>query len=252
MSSKDRKIMEGKIQRGMLWLIFLFIIGLLAGIGIYKFRTPNLLEEKNIPEQTKVKPVEKTVVKPEEASSETSDAEIPSDSDPDFIAEEPLDSVPEEMEEEKVAEKIENMPLNKKELTSIYVPLTKSLFSASDASIDAFRNRIMQSEHPARGKIYYQGENGLIESFLSVDEKGVIREMLFSYDPFGNPVDELEIGWLVPDSPERKYATVLVNKLSVFELTLSQPADKKQERVTEYFITPQLRFRKGRTFTKLL
>ena len=236
----------------MLWLVSLFLIGLLIGMGIYKYRASSVSEEENATEQMEVKPVEKTATKPEEVSNISTDSEIVSDPDLDFIEEGSLDSFPEEIEKEKVAEEIENTPANEKELTSIYIPSTKSLFSASDASIDIFRNRITQSEPPVRGKIYYQGENGLIESFLSTDEKDAIREVLFSYDPAGNPVDELEIGLLIPDSPERKYATVSVNKLSVFELTLSKSANEKQERVTEYFVTPQLRFKKGKTFTKLL
>jgi hypothetical protein len=137
-------------------------------------------------------------------------------------------------------------------LASIYIPSTKSLFFASDASIETFRNRITQPGHPVRGKMYYQGENGLLESFLSIDEKGFIHEIVYSYDPAGNPVDEVEIGLLVPDGSIKKHATLSVNKLSVFELTTDKLAGKKQERVTEYSISPQLRFKKGRTFSKLI
>ena len=239
--------MRRKIKRIISWTVFIFPICLLTGIAIYLFREQKMVEDENITEQTEMKPVETSVTKTEKAPDVPEDSETPADLDSDFMEETPFESVPEKPEEGNTAETGE-----KKELGSIYIPVTKSLFSASDVSMDAFQNRITQSEASVRGKIYYQGENGLLESFLSVDEKGVIHEILFSYDPAGNPVDRMEIGLLAPDNTEKKYATLSVNKLSVFELTASEAAGKRQERVTEYFITPQLRFKKGRTFSKLL
>ena len=242
--------MKRKIKEALSWLVFILPIGLLTGIAIYKLYEPKVIEEENVTEQTEVKPVEKTVEKKEEMSDVPEVLETPSHSD--CIEETLSDDLPEESEEDEGMEIVENIPPQKNEWNSIYIPLIKSLFSASDVSMDAFQNHIAQSEPPVRGKIYYQGENGWIESFLTVDEKGAIHEVLFSYDLAGNPVDNVEIGLLVPDSSERKYATISVNKLSVFELTTSGVTGKKQERVTEYSITPQLRFKKGRTFSKLL
>ena len=248
MNSKEKTIVKGKMPRGIAWFVCLILMGWLAGVEGCKQATKTS-EENNATEQTEAKPVENAVTKTEEASEVPAASKILSDSD--HIEEMSSDNLLGKDEEHKVAEKIENVLAQGKELTSIYIPLTKSLFSASDASIDAFQNRITRVGPPVRGKVYYQGENGLIESFISLDDKGVMHEILFSYDPAGNPVDELEIGLLVPDSPEKKYATVLVNKLSVFELTIVEASGKRQERVTEYFISPQLQFKKGKTFTKL-
>jgi hypothetical protein len=77
------------------------------------------------------------------------------------------------------------------------------------------------------GKIYYPGKNGLIESFLTVDEKGAVHEILTSYDGNGNPVDEVEIGLLVPYSSEKEHAVLLVHKLSGFEITLVKSSGKR-------------------------
>ena len=244
--------MKEKFKKTISRLAVILLIGMLTGIAIYIFRQPKPVEEETITPQPKTETKKNVETKTEKTVDVSEILETPSNSDSNVIEEKLPDSFSEKIEEGKIAETIENRFEHKKELNSIYIPLTKSLFSASDASINVFRNRIMQSEPPVRAKIYYQGENGLIESLLSLDEKGAIHETLFSYDPAGNPVDKLEIGLLVPDSSEKKYATISVNKLSVFELTSTLSADKRQERVTEYFITPQLRFKKGRTFSRLL
>jgi hypothetical protein len=85
-----------------------------------------------------------------------------------------------------------------------------------------------------------------------VNEAGAALEILVSYDAEGAEVDRLEIGVLTVDGEARKYATVLVNRLSVFELVASKTSEKRQEQMTEYLITPNLSFRKGKTFRKLM
>ncbi|GHV55720.1 hypothetical protein FACS1894182_00610 [Bacteroidia bacterium] len=226
----------------------------MIGIAVYKLHQPEEVAEKEIvPENPKVEQIEEDKSKPTKQITNTDSVKKNTSNLDVFISEEPMDDLPEEMNEHTPeAIVIEETSVEKKELTAIYIPLTKSLFFASDASIDVLKRRVKQSERSFSGKIYYQGENGLIESFLTIDEEGVMHEILASYDPNGNAVDHVEIGLLIPGNPEKKYATLSVNKLSVYQLTMVKSSNKKQERVTEYSINPQLYFKKGKTFTKLL
>ena len=128
-------------------------------------------------------------------------------------------------------DEIQKETIPQKELSSIYIPQTKSILSRKNLTDDQIS-----------GKIYYQGENGRLESFIHLDEEGATHEYLVSYNPFSQPVDSLKIGYWNPNTNNKKYATLSVNKISVFE---------NEIRVTEYFINPHMQIRKGRSFSKL-
>jgi hypothetical protein len=228
-------------------VIFLLILFLLVGIGIYKFQ-----HNGNLSDNETVSPAQEEVL---EKNSTAKKANPDSPVAPEIPMLHPDSGQNEERGEtiehnEAIEKEAESAPLEKKELTAIYIPITKSLFSSSSVSFDSFKSRMTHGE-PAQGKIYYQGDNGKIESLLSIDSNGSFHEQLVSYDPEGNPVDRIEIGLLCPETNDKKYATLSVNRLSVFELSTAKTG-KKEERVTEYSITPQLRFVRGKTFTKLL
>jgi hypothetical protein len=103
------------------------------------------------------------------------------------------------------------------------------------------------------GKIYYQGNNGKLESSVLHNE-GVFKEQLKSYDYAGNKVDELEIGVVDETAKTVKHAVISKNKISVFEIVTAKGKKQEQqvEKVTEYAITPQMKFREGKTYTRLM
>jgi flagellar basal body-associated protein FliL len=150
---------------------------------------------------------------------------------------EPVDSAqtqPEEVVKEEV------LPEKPKEPTALFVSRTKSLFNSPDLSPDNL----------PQGKVYYQGDNGKLESQVKKENNEDIEE-LTSYDYTGKKMDVLEIGHIGHSNHYKKYAVIAKNKISVFEIILTKN-NKMEEKVTEYTITPQMKFVKGKTYTKLM
>jgi hypothetical protein len=235
-------------------LIFLIPLIFIVGVGIYKYQQKEeLVEESTLP------PIENENVEHKPAKKKN-EIEKPVVEDipilnPDSSLEE-METNETEVEAAKIEElekELEIAPVVKKELGQVYIPMTKSLFISSNVSIESFQSRLDQKDDRAYGKLYYQGENGRLESYLSLDANGLLHEYLAGYDPAGNPVETIEIGLLhLEKNQDKKYATFSVDRLSIFEIFTSKTSGKKEERVTEYSITPQLRFHKGKTFTKIL
>jgi hypothetical protein len=126
-----------------------------------------------------------------------------------------------------------------KELTNIYIPLTKSLFK---------RSNLLINDLPS-GKIYYSGVNGKLKISI-VHRDGKTFEYLTSYNIQGEKMDFLEIG-LIDENSVRKYAILSQNKISTFEI-IQDNGKKGEENVINYSITPELRFVKGKTYKKVL
>ncbi|GHT76447.1 hypothetical protein FACS189413_17410 [Bacteroidia bacterium] len=215
-------------------LFTLFLLGM-SGVGLYKFmqhQPDHSQTEKVIDNQTIIHPkTEKIpiVVQPNLATKDT------------IIHTQVRDSI---VYIESQKEPVE-MPKN--DLTQIYIPLTKSVFALANVTLSSFQ-AVSPEKTRMQGKSYYQGENGAIESDLVWDEDGNLHEQLVSFDPSGRPVDNLEIGILTPEA-HIKYASLSTNKISIIESV--QTTKKNEERVTEYSITPQLQFRKGKTYLKI-
>jgi hypothetical protein len=126
-----------------------------------------------------------------------------------------------------------------KNLSPVYLAQSKSLFNPANTSI----------ENLPAGKAYFQGENGKLESIVNKKEDG-ISEQLVSYDYHGQKADDLEIGWIDDAGQTVKYAVILGNKISIFETIKTKK--KTETKVTEYAITPQLKFIKGKAYTRLM
>ncbi|MDR0546585.1 MAG: hypothetical protein LBG77_03235 [Dysgonamonadaceae bacterium] len=135
----------------------------------------------------------------------------------------------------------------KKDLEQVYISMTKSMFAPANITLASFQ-AVSPEKSRMAGKSYYHGENGAIESDLVWDEDGNLHEQLVSFDLSGRPVDNLEIGVLTP-SARTKYASLSTNKISIVESV--QTAKKNDERVTEYTVTPELQFHKGKTYLKI-
>jgi hypothetical protein len=125
-------------------------------------------------------------------------------------------------------------------LSTIYIPQTKSLL---------FNSKDNNFENIQAGKIYYQDENGRLESAVNRDKDGV-REELTGYDNKGNIVDKMEIGYICDSARHLKCAIIFKNKISIYE-TKTSGDNENEEIVTEYLILPQMKFIKGKTYTKL-
>jgi hypothetical protein len=153
------------------------------------------------------------------------------------------DTAPEENVEKAIEEQKEEKnhnqeaPGDNKELTTIYIPLTKSLFNTDNLSV----------VHISKGKVYYSGVNGRLESQIIVNGDQEF-ERLTSYNPQGNKVEDLIIGLVDENGIKRKYASFSQNRISLIEITTG----KEEETVTRYLITPELRFVKGKTYKKVL
>jgi hypothetical protein len=144
-------------------------------------------------------------------------------------------SKPEEVVKEEV------LPKESKELTALFVSHTKSVFNSPNLSLDNLPT----------GKVYYQGDNGKLESQVKkVNNEGV--EELTSYDYTNKIIDVLEIGRIKNSDVYRKYAVIAKNKISVFEIVSIEKSNKTEEKVTEYTITPQMKFVKGKVYTRLM
>ena len=145
----------------------------------------------------------------------------------DILKEEPDEiNLPEEIEEQQ------------RDLLPIHIPQVKSLLNSSNLSIQNMPDK----------KQYYKGNNGTIESIVERKSNNHFHEYLISYDYKGNKVDQLEIGIVDENIQKKKYAVLFQNNISTFEVS----ADTKEEIVTTYQITPDLRFTKGKTYKKVL
>lgn len=258
-----------KHKKTIIILIILIPLFIVMSIGVYKFKHRKFIQKefvlKEIKKETTKKPISKKPTSqkpnPEETTIETED----------------LQQLEEEAEELHDLEEVINFedinkpPSVKKELNSIYVSHTKSLLKNTDSFqgnpnlTEDQRNNLkindlklgldfknISLEHFFTGKTYYKGDNGKLESFLYISPDGRIHEYLISFDPEGNYADCLEIGLIIPGSDERKHASLSINKLSVFETESSKTIGKREEKVTEYFISVRMKFQKGKTFSKIL
>jgi len=126
------------------------------------------------------------------------------------------------------------------EFAAINIPQTKSLL------FDPQHNALDQVY---AGKVYYQGENGKLESHINQNKNEVCEELI-SYDNNGKEVDKLEIGYICDTTKHLKCAVLFKNKISIYE-TKSSGNDNKEEFVTEYLISPKMKFSPGKTYTKL-
>jgi hypothetical protein len=255
-------------------LLFLIISLLMIGIGFRMFTAKKeTVVKKEIPEivekKIKKKPLKnKDTIAPQIESTEGESDTLNLDPDPEKTNE--IEEIEVETEQ-----KLELPSVEKKDLTTIYIPSTKSLFRKPDISeyrtntssritstqrkelrIDEIKTDILMKNIPSEdlsmGKLYYAGENGRLESFVYIEPKGKIREYLLSFDPKGNYVDCIEIGLISPENERIKHAGLLTNKISIFETQYRKSTKGKEEIVTEYTINPQLQFKKGKTFTKVL
>lgn len=199
-----------------------------------------------------------------------------------ILPEEEIESEePEEMNIEPEQEDITIISPEKKELLPVYIPRSGSLIRNSEeptynflgnSSLTFEQRQLMKLdeinigpdfktiplENLFPGKTYYEGDNGVLKSFIYVDRDKKVQEFLISFDVQGNYVDCIEIGLMVSGSDEKKYAVIANNKLSIFEShvskTLKKASDNGDEEeviVTEYYINPHLQFQKGKTFSRL-
>jgi hypothetical protein len=125
-------------------------------------------------------------------------------------------------------------------LSAINIPQTGSLLFSS-------RNNALNNA--PEGKVYYQSDNGSLASSISHNGNGTCEELI-SYDSRGNVVDKLEIGYIGDNIHHLKCAVIFKNKISIYETKLSAN-NKNEEIVIEYFISPELKFSIGKTYTKL-
>jgi hypothetical protein len=222
--------------------IFIITICILFILGMAFYKTCSFSEE--IPEEKPIETVKEKEPKPSVKPPKSVIVE------PDTVSEQEIDSIatienPEIENGGIVEEKPETVvpePVEKqKELSNIYIPFTKSLFNRPNLSINDLPER----------KIYYSGENGRLESSFVLKE-GKTIEYLVSYNPQGEKVDNLEIGLIDEKAVRKKYATFSQNKISTFETIQGKEKEKEEESVTNYSITPELRFVKGKTYKKIL
>ncbi|MDR2621215.1 MAG: hypothetical protein LBC48_01375 [Dysgonamonadaceae bacterium] len=240
------KIKKGqeKHRNIILSIAFLLIAALTA--GIFTFRNyPSDKENMNLsinngntdkethPKKQKVKPAQP----PKTDAVET-----------EIIAEKPDDTYPPEEDVANIAETTPEESLESSPEASpaasgraaIYIPQTRSLlFQAQNRAPDQIQT----------GKVYYESEYGKLESSIIRDRTG-IREELTAYNEKGNAVDKLEIGYICDSAKHVKCAVIFKNKISIYETKLSAD-NKNEEIVTEYLISPQMKFSRGKTYKKL-
>jgi hypothetical protein len=276
--------MKQKKKKNLTIIVILLLISflILLGMEIYRIRaSKNLIDEngeapvktekvKNVHPPKKKEPKEIVVVeKPTLPVDSQRVATKPEESEKLKESKESKESREESKPDSGIL-----FPAEKKELTSVYIPLTKSVFGRTDTPENVFlaKSRLTQTqwdnmkiteiknlahlknislENLREGKLYYQGENGRLESFLYIDSKRKISEYLVSYDSKGNSVDCLEVGCWIPETNEKKFTNLSNNKLSVFELAPVKANGKREEIVTEYAITPAMQFVRGKTFSKI-
>jgi hypothetical protein len=212
---------------------------LIAGFLIAGFWFYRNWSGKNLEEESQKTPIEETNINREKSREQESEESVVTKEintkQPINETEEPVVELANESENtEKVEETTELKNLN-----PVYITQIKSLFNLSNFSIDNL----------PEGKTYFHGENGKLESVIHKGEDG-ISEQLVSYDYRGQKTDALEIGWIDGAGQVVKYAVISGNKISIFE-TLNTKK-KKETKVTEYAITPQLKFTKGKIYMQLL
>jgi len=127
---------------------------------------------------------------------------------------------------------------NYKEFTVVDIPQTKSLL------FDPRNNTLNPVD---TGKVYYQGISGKLQSHIKRNKNEVYEELI-SYDSNGNVVDELEIGYISNSSKHLKCAVIFKNKISIYETIPSNNDNTKKEIVTEYLISPEMKFTRGKTY----
>ena len=223
MSSKKSREKTGII---CVILLILFVVFML---GVWFFKQSKTIQE--IIEEPIIPPTTETKKKKQDTTTYKEpiiDIPLEQEFDPIETIEENDNNTTDIFEN---TEEIHKETEKKKELSSIYIPLTKSSLSGKNLT-----------ENQISGKIYYQGENGRLESFIHLDEEGATHEYLVCYNVQNQPIDSLKIGYWNPHTQDKKYATLSVNKISVFE---------NEVRVTEYFINPHMQIRRGRSFSKL-
>ena len=162
----------------------------------------------------------------------------------------------------------------KNEISTINIPYCKSLFhkieennqltpakltlNQEERSLLKIDNIILNvdfgnlSENQfCKGKTYYNGVNGRLESIIIDFQDETIHEYLISYNSEGEYKNCIEIGILTPQNEKKKYAVLSGRKLSIYESLSQLDAKKTKETVTEYYISPQLELKKGKTFSKI-
>jgi hypothetical protein len=225
-----------KRNRKIITIIVVVLI-LALGWGAIAFHKKAFPTPENIVEETETIFTEQpaaTTKKPSPTENATTIEQPAPKLEPSLVEE---SSVVEEIETPKApAEPVVPKNETRAEFTDVYVPPTKSLFS---------RN-VLLTELP-KSKLYYEGKNGYMESHLT-EENGRTIERLTSYDANGNKVDELALGYLDNQTQARQYAVLSQDKIFLFE---QAPNNPKEEIVTRYYITPELRFTKGHTYKKL-
>lgn len=229
--------MKKKVEISIIWVIFYIILLLfVSGLLVYKtfFEKPS---REEIPIETKK---EETIqATPERKKEKAPVIEQKPDTLKILVEEEIPDTT------EVIAKNIEIVTETKspEELGRLRIPQTRSLFNLSSSSYLA---------NLPEGKIYYDGSHGKLESQVIYGEKE-ISEKLIATNFNGEIVSELEIGLMDENREVKKYALISRNKISVFERTSSDNKNGKQEeQVTDYTITPELKFMKGKTYTKVL
>lgn len=225
-------------RKTVIGIVVACIVVLFLTVGVYFYKTSYQPE-----------PEGEEIVVTEEPPKPQVTKKKPKKENPEDLPEVPAgeDIVPEPESEELTVEIIEEEAIEEesaaepRELTTVHIRHSRSLFSNPNSSSDPLQV----------GKIYYDGDNGKLESFVNKKED-IISEKLISFDYRGNRVDSLEIS-LVEDGNEfHKYAVISHNKISIFQVMPTKNKKGKEELVTEYIITPNMKFVKGKTYTKLL
>lgn len=251
---------------GIILLVILLVLILVHVISIFMFQTSTLPQKDSGSGKIERPMGQASLNSNEKADPSTGEDILPEEQDiPDI----------EESDKEVFIENGNEMLLpDKKDPGPLYIPYSKSLIWEGEVQASSFagytplleeeRERLsihrmqvginfptVSSDRLLSGKVYYEGDHGRLESFIYLNPDGTIAEYLISHSPEGKYVNSLEIGKISPKGENRKYATLSVSKLSVFEIESSGIAGHQEEKVTEYFITPVLDFVKGKTFTKL-
>lgn len=235
--------MSKKIEISIYQLVIYFLVlFVLAGLLIYKsFIEPGAKSE---PEEQveEVVPEEEPVREKKRPKTPKEDPKVP-ENDTLVIDSDSLNSIVEKEGLEGLTDSV--IPSKEEDLRKraelLHIHRTRSLFHEENLNIDVL----------PEGKIYYEGEFGKLESILIRKDSRIV-EKLISKDNSGQTIHELEIGLINEDQSVAKYALLHRNRISVFELLPTKKGDKSQESVTDYTITPDMKFVKGKTYTKVL
>jgi|GEM_PF-5235034 hypothetical protein len=227
-----------KIMLLIIGLLLIIVIFLLVYYNTNKTTGTGEGKEPTVTEQPAEQPGTTTPTKP--ADVDTTEPHI-NEADSLQATEQPeepeIDSLAMEGSEEEAANNTAETP----DAAFLHIPRTKSIFNAEFDSPEAL----------PFSKNYYQSSRGKVESLVLSNNEGEKIEYLITYDKDGNKLDNLEIGLINKDNKRIKYAVVYQNKVSTYTLSFNKD-NKAQETVTEYSITNDLRFRKGKTYVKVL